>query len=70
MNGRPGTGDSLTGGYSTMPKVTSPKLSNVQSPRMSHSGIAPARMKEHKAEDVEEQSKKSMDKGCGCCIVM
>jgi hypothetical protein len=69
MNGRPGTSDSLTGGYSTMPKVMSPMMSNAQSPRMSHSGITPARLKEHKAEDVDGQSK-SMDKGCGCCIVM
>lgn len=73
-SGRPGTSGSVTGGYSTMPKVTSPPIGVAspkppmgQSPRIST--MPPPRMQEHKRQDEPAQEDKT-EKGCGCCVVM
>lgn len=68
QNGRPGTSGSLTGGYSTMPKISNPPI---HSPRMgsvsSGKAAPPQRFQEQRpALDDDETVKK----GCGCCIVM
>ena len=72
-SGRPGTSGSITGGYSTMPKVTSPPL-GLHSPKLGQSprvSQVPGqqRMQEHKLETGGEDDGKA-EKGCGCCIVM
>ena len=74
--GRPGTSDSITGGYSTMPKVTCPPIRD-SSPRTATSPFPPppersttapppVRMQ---AQNLAEEDEKSI-KGCGCCVVM
>ena len=69
-DGRPGTSGSITAGYSTMPKVTSPPI--IQSPSMANKPIlkpgAPARLQEQKQQDEKDDG--TVKKGCGCCIVM
>lgn len=75
-HGRPGTSGSVTGGYSTMPKVTSPPLRE-NSPKLgtgpppatvarSTTAPPPARMQ---AQNLAEEDEK-VKKGCGCCTVM
>lgn len=69
---RPGTSGSITGQYSTMPKVQpspviqqSPRMGTMPSPRI---GAAPSRLQEQRAE-AEEKDDGMVKKGC-CCIVM
>lgn len=73
---RPGTSGSITGAYSTMPKVTSPAVRE-QSPRIGAgstprnslppaNGPAPTRLQ---AQNLDQEDEK-VKKGCGCCIVM
>lgn len=75
-NGRPGTSGSITGGYSTMPKVVSPSLRE-NSPKMgsgptptiagrSTNMPPPRRMQAQSLAMEDEKVKKS----CGCCVVM
>ena len=69
QSGRPGTSGSITGGYSTMPKITSPPI---QSPRMgsvsSNKAVpAPQRFQEQRLPDDDDGTVK---KGCACCVVM
>ncbi len=66
---RPGTSGSVTGGYTTMPKITSPPL---HSPRLGSSSSAkpaplPQRFQE-RLPQVDDDG--TVKKGCGCCIVM
>jgi hypothetical protein len=75
-SGRPGTSGSITGGYSTMPKVVSPSIRE-NSPKVG-SGPTPAiagrstnkppptRMQAQSLAMEDEKVKK----GCGCCVVM
>ncbi|KAJ4509671.1 hypothetical protein HRR83_007014 [Exophiala dermatitidis] len=73
VGARPGTSGSNRsnhGGYTTMPKVTSPAI--VQSPRMGNVSTMPAQpsrsqVQRQEHNDAEEKVK---DKSCGCCIVM
>ena len=72
-SGRPGTSGSITGGYSTMPKVASPPIGISspklgQSPRVSNTP-GQQRLQEQKMEAMEVEEDKD-SKGCGCCIVM
>ena len=72
-SGRPGTSGSITGGYSTMPRVTSPPI-GVHSPKLGQSPRVSQlpgqqRMQEQKLETVDKDDGK-VEKGCGCCIVM
>jgi len=75
-HGRPGTSGSVTGGYSTMPKVMSPPMRE-SSPNMGTGPIPspagrstaappPTRMQ---AQSLAEEDEK-VKKGCGCCLVM
>lgn len=71
-SGRPGTSGSITGGYSTMPKVqpspviqSSPRLTSVASPRI---GAPPSRLQDQRPPD-DEKDDGTVKKGC-CCIVM
>jgi hypothetical protein len=65
--GRPGTSGSITGGYSTMPKVVqTPPVGVLQSPRGSH--FTPSRVQQMSLPPEEPSGKN--EKGCGCCIVM
>ncbi|EXJ81236.1 hypothetical protein A1O3_07526 [Capronia epimyces CBS 606.96] len=68
--GRPGTGGSANGGYSTMPRVTSPAI--VQSPRMGNISTTPTQPVRTQVQRLEphEMDEKAKDKSCGCCIVM
>jgi len=70
VNGRPGTAGSSHGGYSTMPRVTSPAI--IQSPRMGNISSTPARPDRMQVRRLEpdEMEEKTKGKGCGCCIVM
>lgn len=75
-SGRPGTSGSITGAYSTMPKVTSPairesspKIGSGPMPAISSrpsNGSAPTRMQ---AQNLDQEDEK-VKKGCGCCVVM
>lgn len=67
---RPETGGSTNGGYSTMPRVTSPAV--VQSPRMGSISTSQAHVNRAHVQRIEapEVDEKVKDKGCGCCIVM
>ncbi|EXJ95902.1 hypothetical protein A1O1_01027 [Capronia coronata CBS 617.96] len=69
-NGRPGTGGSLNGGYSTMPRVTSPAI--VQSPKIGNISTTPAQPARMQVQRMEpnEMDEKVKDKSCGCCVVM
>jgi hypothetical protein len=71
-SGRPGTSGSITGGYSTMPKVQpspviqqSPRMGSLASPRL---GAAPTRLQDQRPPD-DEKDDGTVKKGC-CCIVM
>lgn len=68
QNGRPDTSGSMTGGYSTMPKIVNPPI---HSPRVGSvsSGKAgpPQRFEEQRPSNDDDGTAK---KGCGCCIVM
>lgn len=75
-SGRPGTSGSITGGYSTMPKVVSPSLRE-NSPKMASGPTPtiagrstnmppPTRMQAQSLAMEDEKVKK----GCGCCVVM
>ena len=70
-NGRPGTSGSMTGGYSTMPKVASPPI--IQSPRMGSTSSTkpgpPARLQAQQM-PLDEKDDGTVKKGCGCCVVM
>lgn len=70
---RPGTSGSITGGYSTMPKVQpspiiqqSPRVGTMPSPRV---GAAPSRLQEQRPLQDEKDDDR-VKKGCGCCVVM
>lgn len=74
---RPGTSGSITGGYSTMPKVVSPRVRE-NSPMIGSgptSAVAgrsttmppPPRMQ---AQSLAPEEDEKVKKGCGCCIVM
>ncbi|KAK4918545.1 hypothetical protein LTR66_016864, partial [Elasticomyces elasticus] len=73
---RPGTSGSITAGYSTMPKITSPPMRE-NSVRMSSNPLysrstaqpAPMRMQAQSLEEDEKGGAKEK-KGCGCCVVM
>lgn len=69
-NGRPGTGGSNHGGYSTMPRVASPAI--VQSPRMGNISTKPAEPSRMQVQRLEPNGadEKARDKSCRCCIVM
>ena len=73
---RPGTSGSITGNYSTMPKVApspilissqSPRVGGLASPRMA---AAPSRLQEQRRDQEEKDDDGTVKKGCGCCIVM
>jgi hypothetical protein len=71
-SGRPGTSGSITGGYSTMPKVQpspviqqSPRVGSVKSP---HIGAPPPRLQAQRPPE-DEKDDGTVKKGC-CCIVM
>jgi hypothetical protein len=69
-SGRPGTSGSITGSYSTMPKITSPAI---QSPRMgsissTKAAAPPPRFQEQRPAQPEDDG--TVKKGCGCCVVM
>lgn len=73
-SGRPGTSGSITGGYSTMPKVQpspviqqSPRMGSLASPRI---GAAPSRLQDHRPPAEDEKDDGTVKKGCGCCVVM
>lgn len=74
-NSRPGTSGSATGGYSTMPKVTSPPAT-LQSPVMGSAPTpkqaAPTRLQPQQppTSSDEKEDDGMVKKGCGCCIVM
>jgi hypothetical protein len=73
--GRPGTSGSMTGGYSTMPKVApspilvqqSPRVGALASPRAAN---APSRLQDQRPGDEKDEDDGTVKKGCGCCIVM
>jgi len=69
---RPDTGSSITGGYSTMPKVTSPIRAH--SPRIGivSAGPPPNKMQTQRLPQPEmDEKEKHKNKGClGCCVVM
>jgi len=75
-HGRPATSGSVTGGYSTMPKVNSPPMresspnkgtsSTPSRPARSTTTAPPERMQ---AQNLAEEEGK-VKKGCGCCVVM
>jgi hypothetical protein len=68
-SGRPGTGGSTNGGYSTMPRVTNP----VQSPRMgsiSSGPVQPPPRMQVQRMPQDGSDEKVKEKSCGCCIVM
>lgn len=69
-NGRPGTGGSTNGGYSTMPRVMSPAV--MHSPRMGSISTTPAQSTRMQVQRLEqsEMDEKVKDKSCGCCIIM
>jgi len=75
-HGRPGTSGSMTGGYSTMPRVMSPAVRE-SSPNIgagplpgpigrSTTAPPPTRMQAQNLAEEDEKGKK----GCGCCVVM
>lgn len=78
-SGRPGTSGSITGGYSTMPKVVSPPIREPGSPKPNSGSIppvtggrsttmpAPRRMQ---AQNLDMEEDEKTKKGCGCCVVM
>ena len=68
QNGRPGTSGSGTGGYSTMPKISTPP---VQSPRMgsvSSGRAAPPQRLQQQQPPADDDG--TVKKSCGCCVVM
>ncbi|KAK5029856.1 hypothetical protein LTS07_005580 [Exophiala sideris] len=69
-NGRPGTSGSTNGGYSTMPRVTSPAI--IQSPRMGNISSTPTQPSSTQVRRLQhnDMDEKVKDKSCGCCIVM
>ncbi|KAI1628619.1 hypothetical protein EDD37DRAFT_14735 [Exophiala viscosa] len=69
-NGRPGTSGSTNGGYSTMPRVTSPAI--IQSPRMGNISSTPTQPSNPQVRRLQhnDMDEKVKDKSCGCCIVM
>lgn len=76
-SGRPGTAGSTTGGYSTMPKVTSPpvresspKIGSGATPALAgRSTAAPPPTRMH-AQSLATDDDEKVKKGCGCCVVM
>lgn len=74
-NSRPGTAGSMTGGYSTMPKVSSPAIREggfngaIPSPGLQRpvNMSPPARMQ---AQNLTVEDGEKAKKGCGCCVVM
>ena len=63
---RPGTSGSVTGGYSTMPKIiASPPLHSSRVGSVS-SAKPPQRLQQQLLPEQDEKVKK----GCGCCVVM
>jgi len=75
-HGRPGTSGSITGGYSTMPKLASPPMRE-SSPKIANgSGHAPTGRSTtaHPPQRMQAQSlieeDEKVKKGCGCCVVM
>lgn len=74
-NSRPGTAGSMTGGYSTMPKVTSPAIrdggfsSAMPSPALQRpvNMAPPPRMQ---AQNLMVEDGEKAKKGCSCCVVM
>lgn len=69
-NGRPGTSGSTNGGYSTMPRVSSPAI--IQSPRMGNISSTPTQPSGTQVQRLphNDMDEKVKDKSCGCCIVM
>ena len=78
-DGRPDTSGSITGGYSTMPKVTSPAMRDsgsyigssstaVPGGRPTNAPPPPRMQAQNLADDKEDEM--ATKKGCGCCTVM
>ena len=65
---RPGTSGSVTGSYSTMPKVTSPTV--VQNTRMGQTSRTTSNRMQDQRPPPAAEAEDKVEKGCGCCVVM